>query len=299
MTEDIRHPAQTEQVREALTLGRDAVMESFEHVTDRDDQLLADMRLRSIDAAIAGQPSGEFVSLPIALVQRLRDHLEQTDSFVWLDEIQMLETALSPAAQGKPDCGAPEFKDPVCAGGIVANAVFLDPSINNLTIAKDRIRWLSRQLIALAHPSSQASEAGNSSNVSTTAQCGAGEVLLPCPFCGAAVACALIYGRTGCAIRCTDCSAQITSNVSKDTAIEYWNTRSAPLSPVRAAQEDAWKIRNLLARAFLIGGGITHSSIDTIQEYQGHSWLRALDEADSILALYATPQDNPQEMGEG
>ncbi|MCW2194976.1 hypothetical protein AB7M45_007749 [Bradyrhizobium elkanii] len=28
----------------------------------------------------------------------------------------------------------------------VANAVFLDPSINNLTIAKDRIRWLSRKL---------------------------------------------------------------------------------------------------------------------------------------------------------
>lgn len=28
----------------------------------------------------------------------------------------------------------------------VANAVYLDPSINNLTIAKDRIRWLSRKL---------------------------------------------------------------------------------------------------------------------------------------------------------
>ncbi|UFX42014.1 hypothetical protein HAP47_0022240 [Bradyrhizobium sp. 41S5] len=28
----------------------------------------------------------------------------------------------------------------------VANAVFLDPGINNLTIAKDRIRWLSRRL---------------------------------------------------------------------------------------------------------------------------------------------------------
>jgi hypothetical protein len=28
----------------------------------------------------------------------------------------------------------------------VANAVFLDPSIQNLTIAKDRIRWLSRKL---------------------------------------------------------------------------------------------------------------------------------------------------------
>lgn len=30
----------------------------------------------------------------------------------------------------------------------VANAVYLDPNINNLTIAKDRIRWLSRRLLA-------------------------------------------------------------------------------------------------------------------------------------------------------
>lgn len=31
----------------------------------------------------------------------------------------------------------------------LANAVYLDPSIEHLTAAKDRIRWLSRQLNAL------------------------------------------------------------------------------------------------------------------------------------------------------
>lgn len=38
---------------EALMLGRDAVMESFGHAKDKDDQLLADMRLQSIDGALA------------------------------------------------------------------------------------------------------------------------------------------------------------------------------------------------------------------------------------------------------
>ena len=32
----------------------------------------------------------------------------------------------------------------------VANAVFLDPDLANLTIAKDRIRWLSRQVERVA-----------------------------------------------------------------------------------------------------------------------------------------------------
>jgi hypothetical protein len=53
-----RQPDQAvDRLREALTLGRDAVMESFEYVKSNDDQLMADARLQSIDAALAGLPS--------------------------------------------------------------------------------------------------------------------------------------------------------------------------------------------------------------------------------------------------
>jgi hypothetical protein len=44
----------------------------------------------------AAQPSG--VSLPVPLVQALRDSLQRSDSFVWLDEIQMLDAALAASA---------------------------------------------------------------------------------------------------------------------------------------------------------------------------------------------------------
>ncbi len=45
------------RTRVALTLGRDAVMESFDRVSDIADQHLADMRLQSIDAALATLPT--------------------------------------------------------------------------------------------------------------------------------------------------------------------------------------------------------------------------------------------------
>lgn len=55
--------------------------------------------------------------------------------------------------QGKPDphgvrydCERRELAGGDMTDDEVANAVYLDPSINNLTIAKDRIRWLSRQV---------------------------------------------------------------------------------------------------------------------------------------------------------
>lgn len=56
-------------------------------------------------------------------------------------------------AEGKPDPHGTRYdcERRALAGGDmtddeVANAVFLDPGIGNLTIAKDRIRWLSRKL---------------------------------------------------------------------------------------------------------------------------------------------------------
>ncbi|MCP1852732.1 MULTISPECIES: hypothetical protein [unclassified Bradyrhizobium] len=56
-------------------------------------------------------------------------------------------------AEGKPDphgdrydCDRAQLAGGDLTDDEVANAVFLDPGINNLTIAKDRIRWLSRQL---------------------------------------------------------------------------------------------------------------------------------------------------------
>lgn len=42
----------TERLRAALKYARDCVMESFEHVMDADDQLMADARLRAIDSAL-------------------------------------------------------------------------------------------------------------------------------------------------------------------------------------------------------------------------------------------------------
>ena len=43
-------------LREALSVGRDAVMESFDSALDKDDHLMAEMRVRSIDAALAMLP---------------------------------------------------------------------------------------------------------------------------------------------------------------------------------------------------------------------------------------------------
>lgn len=54
---------------------------------------------------------------------------------------------------GKPDPHGVRYdceRAQLCLGQMsddeLANAVYLDPSIGNLTAAKDRIRWLSRQL---------------------------------------------------------------------------------------------------------------------------------------------------------
>jgi hypothetical protein len=41
-----------ERMEWALKVARDAVLESFEHVKTADDQLMADARLRDIDAAL-------------------------------------------------------------------------------------------------------------------------------------------------------------------------------------------------------------------------------------------------------
>lgn len=49
--------AKIEQMRVALKYGRDCVMESFEHVKDNDDQVMADARLQAIDAALGHQQS--------------------------------------------------------------------------------------------------------------------------------------------------------------------------------------------------------------------------------------------------
>lgn len=43
----------------ALRYGREAVMESFDHVQDQDDQMLADARLQAIDAALNDQSAAQ------------------------------------------------------------------------------------------------------------------------------------------------------------------------------------------------------------------------------------------------
>lgn len=74
-------------------------------------------------------------------------------------QAQSREAMRTPAArwreEGKPDPHGARYdceRAQIAGGHLtddeVANAVFLDPSIENLTIAKDRIRWLSRQLEA-------------------------------------------------------------------------------------------------------------------------------------------------------
>lgn len=57
--------------------------------------------------------------------------------------------------EGKPDphgvrydCDREQLAKGYMTDDELANAVYLDPSIENLTAAKDRIRWLSRQLAA-------------------------------------------------------------------------------------------------------------------------------------------------------
>lgn len=47
--------AVVEQQQTALKYGRDCVMESFEHVKNTDDQVMADARLQAIDAALGHQ----------------------------------------------------------------------------------------------------------------------------------------------------------------------------------------------------------------------------------------------------
>lgn len=56
-------------------------------------------------------------------------------------------------SEGKPDphenrydCERAKIAGGKFTDDEVANMVFLDPGIGNLTIAKDRIRWLSRAL---------------------------------------------------------------------------------------------------------------------------------------------------------
>lgn len=51
--------ADIEQMRVALKYGRDCVMESFEHVKNSDDQVMADARLQAIDAALNATNSAE------------------------------------------------------------------------------------------------------------------------------------------------------------------------------------------------------------------------------------------------
>ena len=47
---------------------------------------------------------------------------------------------------GRYDCERAQLAGGHMTDDEVANAMYLDPNIGNLTIAKDRIRWLSRQL---------------------------------------------------------------------------------------------------------------------------------------------------------
>jgi hypothetical protein len=68
------------------------------------------------------------------------------------------------SAEGLPDPHGPRYdcERAALAGGggmtddEVANAVYLDPNIVNLTIAKDRIRWLSRKLASPAESAESA-----------------------------------------------------------------------------------------------------------------------------------------------
>lgn len=72
--------------------------------------------------------------------------------------MSMVENATPAArwrANGSPDPHGTRYdcERAATAGGQltddeVANAVFLEPGIANTTIAKDRIRWLSRKLVA-------------------------------------------------------------------------------------------------------------------------------------------------------
>jgi hypothetical protein len=57
-------------------------------------KVLAETPYATMDAATSS-PAVDSVSVPISVIQRLRERLEHEDSFVWLDEIQSLDAALS------------------------------------------------------------------------------------------------------------------------------------------------------------------------------------------------------------
>lgn len=51
--------AEIERLRAALNLGRECVVESFEHAKTHDDTMLAEARLRDIDDALALERAGD------------------------------------------------------------------------------------------------------------------------------------------------------------------------------------------------------------------------------------------------
>lgn len=81
----------------SVNLSREAVERQARRMAD-------DLIARGLTFATP-QPAStpaNFVTIPTNLAQRLRDHLQQADSFVWLDEIQMLDAALPSTPRGAP-----------------------------------------------------------------------------------------------------------------------------------------------------------------------------------------------------
>lgn len=138
---------------------------------------------------------------------------------------------------------------------------------------------------------------------STTAQCGAGEALLPCPFCGKPlfVSSRPINPKAYC--RTEDCYGKKMPCVNLDVPsdVAAWNARSTPPSPVRAAQEDAYatiktmREEIVLAIAFLGRDSGTDRLQGTVD-----SLIQRLTAVDKLaLATLAAPQDNTQQKEEG
>lgn len=110
-------------------------------------------RLRSVLCGADGNIVINGSDADRALVEQSLDEIETA--------LQQQGDAATPAARwrvnGEPDPHAAIYdgeRSSLAGGDMtddeVANAVYLDPSVVNLTIAKERIRWLSRKLFT--HP---------------------------------------------------------------------------------------------------------------------------------------------------
>lgn len=65
-------------MRAALVVARDCVMESFEHVTSTDDQVMADARLRDIDRALTANSAADKETIAAIVEAAIRKNSSPT-----------------------------------------------------------------------------------------------------------------------------------------------------------------------------------------------------------------------------